>query len=46
MQSLLISNYLNRQTYRYPETKEKLEQCKQPDTAFIRMIGENTGPSY
>ena len=38
LKCLIVNNYLNRQKYIYPETKEKLKQCKKIEECFNKMI--------
>ncbi|WP_321348708.1 hypothetical protein [uncultured Draconibacterium sp.] len=38
LQCLLVSNYLNRQNYIYPEAEEDLKSCAKIESTFARMI--------
>lgn len=40
LKCLIINNYLNRQKYVYPETTEKLKQCKKIEDCFALMVSE------
>ena len=46
LKCLMINNYLNRQNYVYPETRDKLKQCKSIEDCFSKMIPQTDLHSF